>query len=1054
MPVEHRLQPSFNNGEVSPLLYDRVDFQKFVSSVKSGKNMFVHAQGGMSNRAGTVMLAQAKDEKVLLVPFEFSSTETYVIEFGNGYCRFFTANGQVVETVEEGGETVQVPYEIVSPFTTNDLDKIRYCQSGDVMYIAWGGRPQILTRYGHTNWKFSNYDYKNGPLQLQTEYKGSLTKIASQGGGDYIFAGNGVAGYSYDLDSLDFVSDEDENKFSSILLVSSGYIFSTDSFSVDGRSWTSYPNNYQFNCIIKADNVFYALSGQNNVVYYFTTPTNISELNFQNQPFSRVKGNIGSFDYNNNKFYIIAYNQYNQLNIYSTSDFLSWSSFGAISSSYSNSKIIFHNNKIFFGGYCWDSSLNSVTFPSLPNNYYYDGNSLNVVEYNGVLYARGYVRNFSDGKGYWLLILDDVQNSFSVSSINNLGNIFCLSDGLYFSRANQNNCLCKYDESLDTIDTLYQNLSYVTRLYEYTVAPLSSGYLFSSSDFSFTENNFARFYNLSFKLNGASINDKISTGSGDSGRNGYSTVFLAYDSIVFETSGTWHGTIDIEYSEDNTNWSVYRSYSSNDDVNFNRTFSFDKIYFVRLHYVLGTGPIVFGYVFTVPQIKFVCSVFGKQFYSSSSIYVLPQDDNTILDFVLGSSVVDCSFFLFLWSNIDYYPTEVDLYQDRIVWTTNNQVDATKISDYTNFSVSTDVTEDDAISVIIKDKKIDKINSIVAGQKLAVFSDDGNFVHNNDTFTPQSATFLKQGATGGSDVKPVVVRDHIIYAHPMKQAVSDYAYNFETDGYAGQDITLLANHLFDGKVIKTLAYQQEPYSIIWVLLEDGTVLSCTYLRQQQVIAWTPMDFGGQVKSIAVCSTGTEEHLYLAVKRKNGTFVEKMPTRLLTSDPKECFFVDCGRTYRGEPATVISGLDYLEGEQVSVLADGNVVNGLTVENGSITIPVAASIVTVGLPYESVLETLTFDANMGDGTTLNRKKRVVALSVRYNQSRGSKVSVNGHREIDMLKREQESYNTPISLKSGVYREILPSTHNASTNVKIRQIDPLPITIVSVIPEIEYER
>jgi hypothetical protein len=393
------------------------------------------------------------------------------------------------------------------------------------------------------------------------------------------------------------------------------------------------------------------------------------------------------------------------------------------------------------------------------------------------------------------------------------------------------------------------------------------------------------------------------------------------------------------------------------------------------------------------------------------------------------------FYLGLWKpNTNKNATEVDLYQDRIVWATNNQLDATKISDYTNFGVSTDVTEDDAISIIVKDKKIDKINSIVAGQKLAVYSDDGNFVHNNDTFTPNSATFLKQGATGGSDVKPVVVRDHIIYAHPMKQAVSDYAYNFETDGYAGQDITLLANHLFDGKVIKTLAYQQEPYSIIWVLQEEGTVLACTYLRQQNVIAWTPMDFGGTVKSIAVCSTGTEEHLYLAVQRDNGTFVEKMPTRLLSSNPEDCFFVDCGRTYRGEPATTISGLGYLEGKQVVALADGNVIRGLTVENGSITLQTPASVVTVGLPFESVLETLTFDANLGDGSNLNRKKRVVAVSVKYNASRGSKVSVNGHREVDMLKRQQEAYNTPISLKSGFYREILPSTHNETTNVKIR--------------------
>ena len=410
--------------------------------------------------------------------------------------------------------------------------------------------------------------------------------------------------------------------------------------------------------------------------------------------------------------------------------------------------------------------------------------------------------------------------------------------------------------------------------------------------------------------------------------------------------------------------------------------------------------------------------------------------------------------MLLESDNSFYPTEVDLYQDRIVWTTNNQIDATKISDYTNFGVSSEVTDDDAISVIIKDKKINKINSAIAGSQLVVFTDSGNFIHNNDTFTPSSATFLNQGSTGGANVKPVIVRDNIIYVHPMKQAISDYAYSFETDGYAGQDITLLANHLFDNKKIKELAYQQEPYSIIWVLQEEGTMLACTYLRQQNVIAWTPMEFGGKVVSIGVMSNGSNQELYLAVERKNGVFIEKMPYRMLDNDPKERFFVDCGSTYRGEPANIISGLDYLEGESVVALADGYVVKDLVVENGQITLPTPASIVTVGLPYESVIETLTFDVSQGDGSNLNRKKRVVAVSVRYNNSRGSRISVNGHREVPMLERKIDNADTDISLKSGFYREILPSAHNEPTTIKIRQDEPLPLTIVSIIPELEYER
>ena len=953
MPVAHRLQPSFNNGEVSPLIYDRVDFNKFVSSVKSGKNMFVHPQGGMSNRAGTVMLAQAKDEVVRLIPFEFSSTETYVIEFGNGYCRFFTANGQVVTEVEEDEETVQIPYEIASPFTTADLSKIRYCQSGDVMYIAWGGKPQTLTRYGHTNWSFSDYDFKNGPFNIENTNESNHISVR------YV---SDDSNYKVTSDFDAFSNESVGQLFYVVKNFNAGYITDTASQSnyVSGNALCS--GSYE----IKSSGTWTGsvkIEYSKNLVDWKTEKdffsNNDNNLNFSGNLedgiwWVRISADISSGSIT----FSFSTNSFSEKCVFKI---ISFTSAREVRAEYKGDIVGFES--VFVS----DSSGDIVdVIPRMTSN----TTPYGIVSSSGLAESSSYAFRAFEGEPHY--------PSGSPLSSSAVGVLKGQSGSLSYS--------------LDNGTSFYFKKVTLWCYYTYSGAskePNSLNEIFPS-------------FTIQCSLSGSSPTNI-----------GYSSVFLE--------KKQWPG-------QGNSKCQM-----SKFEIVFSQPFLADTIVFS----FTGTN--------TIPNWSYWDSwycVLGDIRVSGMSS---SQD---------GSSASESNFALGLWSDASGYPTEVDLYQDRIVWTTNNQLDATKISDYTNFGVSTDVTEDDAISIIIKDKKVDKINSIVAGQKLAVFSDDGNFVHHNDTFTPNSATFLKQGATGGSDVKPIVVRDHIIYAHPMKQALSDYAYSFETDGYAGQEITILANHLFDGKVIKTLAYQQEPYSIIWVLLEDGTVLACTYLRQQQVMAWTPMDFGGDVKSIAVCSTGTEEHLYLAVKRGNNTFVEKMPTRLLNSNPEDCFFVDCGRTYRGEPATIISGLDYLEGQDVAVLADGNVINGLKVTSGSITLPIAASVVHVGLPYESVLETLTFDANLEDGTTLNRKKRVVALSVRYNNSRGSKVSVNGHREIDMLKRSQESYNTPISLKSGVYREILPSTHNEATNVKIRQIDPLPMTIVSVIPEIEYER
>lgn len=1103
MPVVHQLQPSFNNGEISPLLSDRVDYQKFVSSIKSGKNMFVHPQGGISNRAGTQMLGQAKDEYVRLIPFEFSSSETYMIEFGNGYCRFYTTNGQVIDSNNE-------PYEIESPFTTAELDKIRYCQSGDVMYIAWGGKPQTLTRYGHTDWRFADYDFKNGPFGVSTEEKKAKVNVSS-GTSSANFYGTfhntsssvSIGGYSADV-----VAGPWELKTTSNPDIDLGYIaYVNNKFfvkSVSNSCLYVSDDLITFTAILEGENlkwsggifnpVSYGKNSSNTGIYFVQTTDNKIKMSFDlsswtetNLPYTYSSSYSVSWEYaetplyvNNTLFAISTFHDRSNkdgFKIYTSSDGISWTEFlvyytyDASSSIYTGMTrpfALFYAN----GSYHCFGRQTALTTSDFEKNYqlsfsdlsgtYTISYSTNVPYCSSVICANN---TFFASQGGYLYSFTDISQTANIiaNNCNYIKQEMVFSDGTYFyylEGYNFNNntggrlfkTVVANDHTSTITEQSYSNSGNILKtLALVSVSAAESQVRLESLSNIFTQNDVGRRFGLDCFFDSIS-SSAFHTGTSDT----LTTTLGPYPSdgnFSIYTKGTWStvNSIDICVSEDGVNWEIYKKLKDSNSTNYNIVYNgIDNINYVKVEIKNVTGDFNFNIVQNGFYGKLYCM--GIQFISPQVLKVkFDLQYSGLLSFLQQSyyNLLDG-----LWYEGGNYPTEVDLYQDRIVWTTNSQLDATKISDYKNFGVSTDVTEDDAISVIIKDKKIDKINSIVSGKKLVVFSDDGNFVHSNDTFTPNSATFQKQGSTGGSDVKPIVVRDHIIYVQPMKQAMSDYAYNFETDGYAGQEITKLASHLFDNKTIKSLEYQQEPYSIIWVLQEEGRVLACTYMRQEQVLAWTPMDFGGTVHSIGVMSSGVKEELYLAVERKNGTFIEKMQQRILDIDPKECFFVDCGRTYRGEPATVISGLNYLEGETVVALADGNVIKDLEVENGSITLPIPASIVTVGLPYESVLETLTFDANSGDGSYLNRKKRVAVVSVHYLYSRNTKISINGHREVEMLKRGQEGFNIPISLKSGFYRENIASTHSEKTNIKVRQDDPLPVTVISVIAETEYEQ
>src|SRR5699024_7094763 len=119
-----------------------------------------------------------------------------------------------------------------------------------------------------------------------------------------------------------------------------------------------------------------------------------------------------------------------------------------------------------------------------------------------------------------------------------------------------------------------------------------------------------------------------------------------------------------------------------------------------------------------------------------------------------------------------------------------------------------------------------------------------------------------------------------------------------------------------------------------------------------------DTDGEFESIAVVAEGREDVLYAVIRREiNGEkvrYIERMHTRLIEAQ-EDSFFVDCGATYEGDPTSTISGLDYLEGKTVSILADGAVMPQKVVEDGKIDIEQPASKIHIGLPIKADLQTL---------------------------------------------------------------------------------------------------
>ena len=504
-----------------------------------------------------------------------------------------------------------------------------------------------------------------------------------------------------------------------------------------------------------------------------------------------------------------------------------------------------------------------------------------------------------------------------------------------------------------------------------------------------------------------------------------------------------------------------------------------------------------------------------------------------------------------------YPSAIAYYQQRLcLANTDNdieQVYASKIGNFYDFSNSSPIQSDDAILFKLSGKRINEVHHLLDLGALLMFTESGEYTAQGDAggnLTP-TAINTRQSSYNGSNsrLSPVVIGNSAVYMQARGNNVRDINYQFESSNYSGNELSIYSSHLFDDYSFLDWAYQQIPHSNLWIVRDDGALLGLTYVKEQEMLAWHRHDFeNGTIENVCTIPDGTEDSLYATIKRtingKTVRYIEKFVTRKIT-DAKDIAIVDChlsydgrnttattmtlsgsgwtytdtltltasssffsasdvgnqihvydtdgtfirftidaytsgtvvtGRPNRTVPATlqsvaisewsravdVVSGLWHLEGETVSIYADALVVSSphnssyttVTVSNGSVTLSEKYSVIYIGIPITSDLQTLNIDQQ--DATMVDRNKLISKVTAFVQDSRGiwagtappdETVSfVDGLTELKI--RETEDYDAPVELKTDAVDIITEATWNKNGRVFIRQIDPIPVTILSITP------
>lgn len=455
---------------------------------------------------------------------------------------------------------------------------------------------------------------------------------------------------------------------------------------------------------------------------------------------------------------------------------------------------------------------------------------------------------------------------------------------------------------------------------------------------------------------------------------------------------------------------------------------------------------------------------------------------TVVSSPAGAHGHTAEWRLGLWYYLNY-PNAVCFFQDRLFYggcpLYPSRVDGSNTGDYDNFAPSgTDgvVVDSNALAFSLNATKVNAVNWMMSDEwGLLVGTASGEWVVAASTqqtaLTPTNVAAKMTTSYGGIRVPPVRMGKSTLFVQRTKRKLREITYQFTLGTFQAPDISMVAEHLTKSG-IKQMAGQLAPQPVVWIVRNDGAFVGVSYDKDQEILGWHQHSLGGYsnaaqtlppvVESVAVipAPAGDRDQVWVAVQRYiNGATVrtvELMEKFWEDGDAiTDAYFVDCGATYSGAATTTVSGLTWLAGQTVSVLADGSVHPNCVVSGaGAITLQRSATKVQIGLGYSSTGKTLRIEAGGADGPAQGKLKRIHRAIFRFFQSVGLNVqATNGTAYPEPFRTSADRMDAPVGLYTGDKRWAWDGSYELEGQVSWTQSDPLPSNVLMVVAQLDTQ-
>ncbi len=239
-----------------------------------------------------------------------------------------------------------------------------------------------------------------------------------------------------------------------------------------------------------------------------------------------------------------------------------------------------------------------------------------------------------------------------------------------------------------------------------------------------------------------------------------------------------------------------------------------------------------------------------------------------------------------WTSTRGYPRTVGLVQDRLVLAGTTAQPQTlwlsEIGAYSTFGAGAD--DADSIEITLTSNQVNELNWIATSRDLIVGTSGSELSidsGSNSGITPSSIRQVPRTFRGSKRQQPLLIGTEIVYLEGATRKIRTFRYDFQLDGYTGENVIMGSDHLSDDGLVE-LAYIRDPESMILAITETGDLLAGSYNREMQVMGWTKQEGYGDFTRVQTITNGNDDQIWVIVKRLIGSGNTYNIERLVISD----------------------------------------------------------------------------------------------------------------------------------------------------------------------------